>query len=753
MNPELHPAIPDTTPRDDWAPRRLDPGDLAQQRTLARLRTEIPPERLHDRIRLQLAELMEVRRPAATLSPLELAARVHAHLGGQPAERHGAWFHYGWSGRLVHVLPRDEYDEVRLARNRLKITAPEQACLRRLRIGIVGLSVGQASAVTLAMEGIGGVFRLADFDALSLSNMNRVRAGIHDLGVPKSVLTARQLFEIDPYLDVTLFPHGLAEAGIDGFLLDGGRLDLLIEECDDLPLKIALRERARAHRIPVLMETSDRGMLDVERFDLEPDRPVLHGRLGAVRARDLRAMSPAERVSAAMAIVGTEVSPRLAASAVEIGSTLRSWPQLASAVSLGAAVIADTARRIALDEFRGSGRYHIDLDHLVRDTDTVHSGATPPESGSAAPPPAARPKAVMATAGIDAECIRRIVTCACAAPSGGNAQPWRFRWDGRQLRMRVDPARAGALLDFDRRATWLALGAAAENAVLAAGALGLAARWAPHGIDDDGEECRTLALTPMSRDAAPDPLHAQILHRCTNRRLGERVPLPDGAATALRAAADARGGGLLLLEGPESMDALGAILGRGDRLRFLSRTLHGELMREIRWTPREVEATRDGIDLRTLELGGADLAALRLTATWRVMELVGGIGGGRNLEKFAQRTAAGSSAFGLLTIPGSTRGHFFEGGRALQRVWLTATALGLALQPLAALPYLFMRALAGGMGLSVTECRALTDLQREFRALMPLPEGHADALLFRLGVADPPSARALRLSVDTVLDP
>jgi hypothetical protein len=27
------------------------------------------------------------------------------------------------------------------------------------------------------------------------------------------------------------------------------------------------------------METSDRGVLDVERFDLEPDRPIFHGLL------------------------------------------------------------------------------------------------------------------------------------------------------------------------------------------------------------------------------------------------------------------------------------------------------------------------------------------------------------------------------------------------------------------------------------------------------------------------------------------
>ena len=54
-------------------------------------------------------------------------------------------------------------------------------------------------------------------------------------------------------------------------------LDLVIEECDSLDMKVRVREEARARGIPVLMETSDRGLFDVERFDVEPERPLFHG--------------------------------------------------------------------------------------------------------------------------------------------------------------------------------------------------------------------------------------------------------------------------------------------------------------------------------------------------------------------------------------------------------------------------------------------------------------------------------------------
>ncbi len=696
-----------------------------------------------DTLEMQLTELIETRAP--TLDRAGVARAVEAHLDGVPPERYGNWIHYPWRRQLVQVLPEAEFAEVRLARNRNKITAAEQARLRALHIAIVGLSVGQATAITLAMEGIGGSFALADFDTLSLSNMNRLRSSVTDIGIHKAVLTARALLEIDPYLHIQVEASGLNADNLDAFL-SSPRPDVIVEECDDIPMKFLVREAARKAGIAVVMETSDRGMLDVERFDLEPDRPIFHGLAANLSGVDLRTAEPAQKLQAAMAIVGIDtVSPRLAASAVEIGTTLRSWPQLASAVSLGAAVVTDTVRRITLDEFRASGRYYIDLDGIVCEP----TKAEDPPTDVAMPAATASP--VSPRADTERDLIRSLVEHGISAPSGGNAQPWTFEWDGTTLRCLLDPARSASLLDYERRATWLAFGAMAENIVLAATTRGVTAwvRPFPDGVDA-GLVC-SITLDRRTPAPSPDPLAAQILQRCTNRRLGAREALPSSAATSLRDAAGARGASLRLIEDHADMDALGRILGAGDRIRFLSRTLHAELMSELRWSAGEAERTRDGIDLRTLELDATDLAALRLTSRWRVMELLGHIGGGGNLETFGRRVAKGSSAFGSLSLPGDDAAAFFEGGRAVQHVWLTATALGLGFQPLAALPYLFMRAKAGGPGLSSSETRGLLDLQTPYHALTAIPDGHADVLLFRLARVGAPSMRALRRPVDDVL--
>ena len=175
-----------------------------------------------------------------------------------------------------------------------------------------------------------GELRLADFDHLELSNLNRVPATVFDLGLNKAEVAARRIAELDPYLPVGVMDAGLTLDTVDEFL-DG--LDIVVEECDSLDMKAIVREGARARRIPVLMATSDRGLVDVERFDLEPQRPILHGLLGDLDLARLPQMSSREKVPHLLRLLEAEqLSPRLAASAVETRPHSfrrgRSWPAM-----------------------------------------------------------------------------------------------------------------------------------------------------------------------------------------------------------------------------------------------------------------------------------------------------------------------------------------------------------------------------------------------------------------------------------------
>ena len=110
-----------------------------------------------------------------------------------------------------------------------------------------------------------------------------------------------------------------------------------------------------------------------------------------------------------------------------------------------------------------------------------------------------------------------------------------------------------------------------------------------------------------------------------------------------------------------------------------------------------------------------------------------------------------ASAAGLLTFPGRSRQSYFEAGRALQRVWLEATASGWSLQPMTAITYLFERLQDGGEGLPAPDHAELEALWTAHQETFDTHPGEAQAMLFRLHKAGPPSERSLRRPVEAVL--
>ncbi len=117
----------------------------------------------------------------------------------------------------MRVLAEKDFIRLRTSRNRYKITQEEQDLLCSKKIGIIGLSVGQSVALSLAMERTFGELRIADFDTLDLSNMNRIRTGLFNLGIKKTWIVAREIAEIDPFLKVVIFDEGITEENKDDF--------------------------------------------------------------------------------------------------------------------------------------------------------------------------------------------------------------------------------------------------------------------------------------------------------------------------------------------------------------------------------------------------------------------------------------------------------------------------------------------------------------------------------------------------------
>jgi len=275
------------------------------------------------------------------------------------------WAYFPWKRTLVHLPKKDIYYTLRTARNKFLITAEEQDKFSQAHIGIAGMSVGSSVLNAIVLSGGGANLRLADHDTLSITNLNRLFGSVCDLTVPKLVAAMRRTYEIDPYTSIMAFDQGLREEDFERFFEGDHKLDLFIEEIDDIQMKVLSRRRAKQLRIPVVMATDngDNTIIDVERYDLEPDYPLFHGRADEALLNTATSNpSQADKVRLASTIVGSDVTPRTRYSLTMVGQKLPSWPQLGNAAILSGAATSYVARRILAGDPMPSGRYEVNFD-------------------------------------------------------------------------------------------------------------------------------------------------------------------------------------------------------------------------------------------------------------------------------------------------------------------------------------------------------------------------------------------------------
>lgn len=132
------------------------------------------------------------------------------------------------------------------------VTEGEQEKLKQFRVAIGGLGgVGGVHLLTLARLGI-GKFNIADFDVFDVVNFNRqVGATVSSLGRPKLDVLSEMLRDINPEVDLRVFPTGVNRENLDAFL-DG--VDVYVDGLDFFVFeaRIATFNACEAKGIPVV---------------------------------------------------------------------------------------------------------------------------------------------------------------------------------------------------------------------------------------------------------------------------------------------------------------------------------------------------------------------------------------------------------------------------------------------------------------------------------------------------------------------
>lgn len=338
--------------------------------------------------------------------------------------------------------------------------------------------------------------------------------------------------------------------------------------------------------------------------------------------------------------------------------------------------------------------------------------------------------------------ILKILRAAVQAPSGDNSQPWKFRIMGNLILVHNIPGRDGSLFNFRNRGDFVAHGALIENMRIAASQFGY---YASIRTFPDAQNPYLIAEVALEKTVPQEePWFPWIAHRATNRKLYRTSSLSQEQKILLQKAAAGFGVELVLVDEPAQKQAFARALSLNERLLLENRTIHDHIFSLINWSDAEEKRNRSGLFIETLELLLPQRIAFHLFRFWSLVRMLNVVGLPKFLSNEGAKIYCASGVIGALLIPDDTDESFIVTGRVFERVWLEATRLGLSIQPVAAVIYLYQRVVAHeASALSSNQIGAVKYAYEVMHKIC----GARDKILsmtFRIGEGGGPSARSLR---------
>lgn len=341
--------------------------------------------------------------------------------------------------------------------------------------------------------------------------------------------------------------------------------------------------------------------------------------------------------------------------------------------------------------------------------------------------------------------IETVLDLARWAPSGDNTQPWRFEIvSDTEARIHTFDTRRHCVYDLTGAPSQIAVGALLETARIAASGIGM--RAVIERLPTPTEE-KLLFRLALEHDGsvAPSPLLPFIEARCTNRRPFSRRPLTPAEKADLESSVGSAYR-LVWLEGARRWD-MARLMFRSAAIRLSIREAYEVHASIIEWDARFSETK---IPDQAVGLDPVGLALMRWAMkSWERTNVLSNYLGGTLLPRLQLELlpALGCAAHVLIVAEARPRSvdDYLSAGAAVQRLWLTATKLGLQHQP-EMTPLIFSGYSADRLrfsGDSRSMARA-DDVRRRLAELAAPIELAQVVWIGRVGAAPAPAARSLR---------
>lgn len=342
------------------------------------------------------------------------------------------------------------------------------------------------------------------------------------------------------------------------------------------------------------------------------------------------------------------------------------------------------------------------------------------------------------------EQLRSIIRSAILAPSADNRHHIAFEAFDRGLRIWTDSHYSQCTEPHRRQLTAFSFGAVIENALLQASAYGLGSDVIP--FPDPNRPKLVCELQWTKTDAVEDALCVAIDERHTNRKFFKGPPLTEHELTILTQEVERfTGARVHWCDTEENRPLLLSQVWRAEAERFRRPKLHEELFSAIDWSAGWSSSCEEGLPPGALEVEKPMRFGFRAMSAWSVMRALCVLQAHQFLGfRAAYMPCRLAPHLAVLTVPSATPQNTIMAGRAFQRLWLHATLLGCALQPMAASIALALKPVGDGW-VSGQACEAL---QAGWERLVgrSVPQ-----MVFRLGKAKRPAIRTSRKPAETYL--
>jgi len=561
--------------------------------------------------------------------------------------------------------------------------------LRGMRVAIAGVGgVGGGHLLTLARLGV-GVFHIADPDRFEVANLNRqAGAALHTLGRPKVEVLAEMARGINPEAEILPFPKGVSGENLERFLAG---VDLFIDGLDFFVLDIRARLFARCHAqgIPAIT-AAPLGMGSA--YLVFP-----RGGMSFEAYFRLAGESPArQQIKFALGLSPRGLHRAYLVDPSRVDFAAGRGPSTIMACELCAGVAGVEALKLLLGRgaIRGAPHYHqydpyrerwvrgwlpggnrnpiqrLRLRLAYRLVERLDRSARPSEP----PLPAGATE------------LERILDLARWAPSGDNIQPWRFEPVGEaQVIIHAWDQAEQDVYDYQGAPSLLSIGALLETLRIAASGFGRGCRWRYETTQPHRH--RLVVDLPHEAEVRADPLLPFVPLRSVDRRRYRTTPLDAQQRWMLEQAAgpECR---ITWYESRAERWRLARLHARATHIRMTIPEAYTIHRRILDWNSR---FSRHGIPAAAV---GVDPLTQRIMQwvmqEWRRVAWMNRYLGGTLLTRWqldlwpGLRCGAQFALHPAQLLP--ERGEartvaLLQAGQAVQRLWLTATRLGLVMQP------------------------------------------------------------------------